>query len=230
MQNESPTRAHTALSVSRPRVCPRGSPLARVLDVQEELNALVEKFHRQLANASATKSSVSTAAATTAPPAELNSSPSSFSTSSASSRASAKQAENRPILSGLTGATGSRAAKELQEQIADKAQDVSALEQGNKKKYDIGVSQFQQVPNSTWTGTTTLEKADGQPETGVWGQRWDASLAAKVKDRKLSWPELVLDRCVCVCVRARALASERREGCAGLTEYCTGCLMAWKTA
>ena len=134
MQKESPTRAHTALSVSRPRVCPRGSPLARVLDVQEELNALVEKFHRQLANASATKSSVFTSAATTAPPAELNSSPLSFSNSSASSRASAQQAENRPILSGLTGATGSRAAKELQEQIADKAQDVSALEQGRERE------------------------------------------------------------------------------------------------
>eukprot|EP00802_Teleaulax_amphioxeia_P003559 Tamp_03562.p1 GENE.Tamp_03562~~Tamp_03562.p1 ORF type:complete len:671 (-),score=112.12 Tamp_03562:1610-3622(-) len=81
--------------------------------------------------------------------------------------------------------------KELQEKINDKA---TAVTSSDEKKFDIGVSQFQQVPNSTWTGTTTLKQRQGDPEFGVWGQTWDAAAASKVRKDPLPWPLLILDR------------------------------------
>jgi hypothetical protein len=86
---------------------------------------------------------------------------------------------------------GVKASKELQERISDEASDVP---DDDGKKFDIGISQFQKVPNATWTGTTTIEKSDEEPELGVWGQTWDSALAAKVRKTELPWPALILDR------------------------------------
>ena len=82
----------------------------------------------------------------------------------------------------------------LKEQLGDMAAMIQ-MSPDAAKKFDIGVSQFQEVPNATWTGTTTVEKPEADPARGVWGQPWDADLAARVRQQQaLSGPQLLLDR------------------------------------
>ena len=100
-----------------------------------------------------------------------------------------KYVKTRPVGQRPSGVVGAQ--EDLKKELDEKATTISEDE---SKKYDIGVSQFQQVPNASWTGTTTLEKTEDVPNTGVWGQTWNSALAAKVRKDNMPFPMLLYDR------------------------------------